>query len=70
MALRLKWERFPYESFKYKWMIKQHMHRTFMYLSRALSAQAVYFSLLLNVPAFNVTEIFSWSLRYEGGTAA
>jgi hypothetical protein len=47
-------------------MIKQHMHRAFMYLSHALAAQAVYFSLLLNVPAFNVTEISSWSRKYEG----
>jgi hypothetical protein len=39
-------------------MIKQHMHKIFMYLGQALDAQA-FFSLLLNVPAFNVTEIFS-----------
>jgi hypothetical protein len=47
--MALKWERFPDESFKYKWSSRydkksiQDIHVQVLYLGHALSAKAVYY---------------------------
>jgi hypothetical protein len=46
------------------------MHRTFMFLSHALSAEVIYSYLLFNVCDLNAKEIFLLELKRRGGDCA